>query len=159
MGKRPWWVLTVLPAIHILLIVLTIWLSARTPGATYYRIIGVDPQLGILLWISEGVMIPLSCLLVGTTCWLMVGMGWSIKQVTANTAARGVVINTLVGLFAVDLAVPVFRRDLANGLVSLGVGVQYVCIGFLCLGAFVSATYSWKVGREQGRARQLTTRP
>jgi hypothetical protein len=151
MSKQPissWWVLAVLPAIHILLILLTIRLSTYTPGATYYRIIGVDPLPAALLMVYEGVIIPLCFLVVGTAWWFVVGMlGWLRRGDRVGAVTRAV-INTLVGLLGVDITVPIFRTDLAAGMVSRAVGVQYACAGMLFLGAFVSALYAWRAGKK-----------
>jgi len=140
-----WWVLAILPGIHIFLVILTVELSATTPGGAYYRIVGVDPVVAGLLMVYEGVFIHLCFLLVGTAWWFGVGLlGWLSRGGRVSAVSRAVVINTLIGLLGIAMVIPVFRRDLVNGVVSLAVGLQYLCAGLLCIGAFVSAAYAWK---------------
>jgi hypothetical protein len=46
--------LAVLPLIHVLLVILSLILSAHTPGGAYYRLFGADPLSAMVLMVYDG---------------------------------------------------------------------------------------------------------
>ena len=146
-GAR-WWSppLLILPAVHGFLIVLTAWLQSRTNWG-YYRLIGVDflaVPLAMCCGDPSGLLFGIF-LVIGTTWWYFIGrIGWESKQgrigrVTAGLAALLALLFALVG--TVGSAV-IFRHDFRDRALSAAIGLQYVCAGILCMGAFVSTFYS-----------------
>src|SRR5579863_5633418 len=85
--------LFLLPAVHLLLIILTIFVSAHVPGGAYHRIIGVDPVGAAVGMVSEGAIFYVTLLLCGTAWWLFIGaIGW--------TSAAGSLSRPFAGLGA-----------------------------------------------------------
>jgi hypothetical protein len=77
--------LVVLPTLYLLLVVLTMVLSATLPGGAYYRMLGVNPLAAMIGMVSEGGVFYGALFLFGTAWWFFIGaIGWSSRSGTVS---------------------------------------------------------------------------
>ena len=140
--------LVVLPAIHVILVALTMVLSRDTPGGAYYRIFGVDPLSAMPMMVYDGTLAVIVFILVfGTAWWYFIGrIGWESSQARMSRfgAGLGALLTLFFGVVGVALSMGIVNEDKNDGALSAGAILQYFLVGFLCLGAFVSASCSAK---------------
>jgi hypothetical protein len=130
--------------VYLLLIVLTMVLSATPPGGAYYRMLGVNPLAAMIGMASEGAPFYGVLFLLGTAWWFFIGaIGWSSKSGTMSRpiAALGALLSVFSALAGIGMTTVAMRQDHEF---SLGAVLQYACVGLLCLGALIVTIYSAK---------------
>jgi hypothetical protein len=140
--------LAVLPLIHVLLVLLSMFLSVNTPGGAYYRLFGVDPLSAMVLMVYDGTPAVIGFILIlGTGWWYFLGrIGWESSQgrLSRFGAGLGALLTLFFGATGVLLTKGVINEDIQERTLSTAAIIQYVLVGLLCIGAFVSALYSSK---------------
>jgi hypothetical protein len=148
--------LVILPAVHVFLVVLTIMLSSKTSGGAYYRIFGVDPLAAVLMVVYDDTTLVVVgvLLVVGTAWWYFIGrIGWesSKGRISRLSSALGAVLALFFGVMGIAMSKDVFYQDLRDGALTGGAILQYVCVGTICVGAFVTACYSTRAALRSKR--------
>jgi hypothetical protein len=130
------------PALYLLLVVFTMYVSSQVPGGAYYRIFGVAPLAAVIGMVHEGANFYVALLLFGTAWWVLVAYcGWKSKESGMVAAASALMSLVSVVMAAVMTKSP-FYQDMREGLLSVSAVFQYVGVGVLCLGALTIAIYS-----------------
>jgi hypothetical protein len=115
------------PALYLLLVVFTMYVSSQVPGGAYYRIFGVAPLAAV----------------IGTAWWVLVAYcGWKSKESGMVAAASALMSLVSVVVMAAVMTKSPFYQDMREGLLSVSAVFQYVGVGVLCLGALTIAIYS-----------------
>jgi hypothetical protein len=141
---------------HFSLVVLTILLSLKTAGGTYFRIFGLDPLAAAFMMADEGVALPVveALLILGTAWWYFIGrIGWAsnrgkLSRVGSALGAILVLFFIVVGFL---LAKQTFYSDFNNGQLSAGALIQYYFVAAILVGGLISAIYSMRATFRQQR--------
>jgi len=152
--KESWfrnWPLAILPSLHAVLCFLTLHLSRRTPDDAWHRLMGIDfPLFAILppmVLVGGGLAVFAVVLLLGTLWWYLIGwVGWS-SQVGRLRSSAATIFALGVALIGPAIWADTFHRDIREAAITgatlaVGVRLQYLLVGLLCIGALVSAISS-----------------
>jgi hypothetical protein len=143
--RRPWVRLpvTLLPAIFVALVILTVVLSINHPGGTYYRIFGAAPIAAMFGMVYDNqAIIVATFLITGVPWWYLIGWigGTSTR---AKIGKGGLLLGAALAAFTcwttVSLTASAIRQDAREGHLLLAAKVQYLLLTALCLGAIVCA--------------------
>jgi hypothetical protein len=119
----------------------------NTPGAAWYRILGIDPFCVIFMWsVTGNVGLFVVFAVLGTGWWYFIGrIGWASKErkISRVGSALGAVLVSFTAYFETGMSGVIVRQDLRDGGLSTAVILQYVFVGLLCLGAWLSAICSF----------------
>lgn len=124
--------LVVLPTVYVSLVVFTRILSAKEPGGTYYRVLGVNPLAAAVGMVYEGGIFFGVLLIFGTAWWSLIGV---IGQETRNgnrsrlSAALGAFLSLFSGVIGAVLTNGVLYRDLHDSGLPVWALLQYACVG------------------------------
>jgi hypothetical protein len=152
-------VLAVLPLIHVLLVILSMFLSVNTPGGAYYRLFGADPISAMVLMVYDGTPVVIGFILIlGTGWWYFLGrIGRESSQgrLSRFGAGLGALLTLFFGTTGILLTKGVINEDIQERTLSAGGLIQYVLVGLLCAGAFVAAYYSSKYALKGNEKRNF----
>jgi hypothetical protein len=132
-----------LPALFVVLVILTAMFSINYPGGTYYRIFGTAPIAAAFGMVYDNQAIIIAVMLItGVPWWYLIGwIGGTRSQ--AKIGKGGLLLGAALAAFTcwttVSLTASAIRQDAREGHLLLAAKVQYLLLTALCLGAIVCA--------------------
>ena len=143
--RSPWVRLpvTLLPAIFVALVILTVVFSINYPGGAYYRIFGAAPIAAMFGMVYDNQAIVVAAFLItGVPWWYLIGWIGGART-EAKIGKGGLLLGAALAAFTswsiISLTPSAIRQDARERHLLLAATVQYSLLAALCLGAIVSA--------------------